>query len=178
MAILRHPTTSNTSPDARSTRAATSERDESISDNFGTSDITQVEREYKDEAESRGGGRIDTGALLPKDLTVRLARVESANAETFIQVLYSITLTLFGLFLGSWVSASDKHLSFTSLEVVATVAFGALSLGLIVVWAVLKIRQAKKGVRIPYGVLARFGEEAAEQVAPADRHPATRALGG
>lgn len=168
MAIPRYSGTSNTPTEETQTHSPSSPQSSNAPHDYQTSDVNQIQQQYQSEAESKKDDRIDTGALLPKDMTVKLVRAESANWETFLQVLYSITLTLFGLFLGSWVSASNINVSFTSLEVVATLSFGVLSVGLIVVWALLKIKQFRQGVIIPYEILNRFGDERAEQLAPVD----------
>lgn len=168
MAIPRYSDTTSTSTEEISTHSPISPSMSGADKDYQTSDPTQIQRQYQSEAESKKEDKIDTGALLPKDMTVKLVRAESANWETFLQVLYSITLTLFGLFLGSWVSASGSNLKFTSLEVVATLAFGIISAGLIIVWAIFKVRQSRQGIKIPYDILSRFGEDSVEQVASVD----------
>ena len=168
MAIPRTFGTSDTPTEETATHAPSVAPHSTAKNDYQTADVDQIQRQYQSDAESKKEDRIDTGALLPKDMTVKLVRAESANWETFLQVLYSITLTLFGLFLGSWVSASSKNIKFTSLEVVATLSFGVLSSGLIIVWIILKVKQAIQGIKIPYDVINRFGEEDAEQVAPVD----------
>lgn len=170
MPIPRTFGTSDTSTEESSTQAPSGAPLSTAKYDYQTADVDQIQRQYQSDAESKKEDRIDTGALLPKDMTVKLVRAEAANWETFLQVLYSTTLTLFGLFLGSWVSASSKNITFTSLEVVATLSFGVLSFCLIIVWIILKVKQAKQGVKIPYDVINRFGEEEAEQGAPVDAH--------
>ena len=133
-----------------------------------TSDYRQVEKQYSYEAESVGGG-FNTGALIPRDMTVKLVRAETATWETFLSVLYSLTLTLFGLFLGAWVTSSSAGKSWTSLEAVATISFGSLSVILIAAWAVIKVRQQRHGVVVPYEVLSTYRKT--EQEATPDARP-------
>lgn len=128
-----------------------------------TSDFREIEKQYNNDAESGRGG-FNTGALIPRDMTVKLVRAESANWETFLSILYSLTLTIFGLFIGAWVTSSSAGKSSTSLEIVATISFGALSGGLIIVWAVMKVRQQREGVVVPYEVLSTY--QKTEQESP------------
>jgi hypothetical protein len=103
---------------------------------------------------------VDTGALIPKDMTVRLVRADSANWETFLSCLYSMLLTVFGLFLGAWVSDSQSTTpKFTLLEKIATVSFGLIALVLIAAWIFLKVRQHRRGIKIPYELLQRLPSE-------------------
>ncbi len=129
-----------------------------------TSDFKQIERQYGSDAESGLGG-VSTGAQIPQDMTVKLVRAEAANWETFLSVLYSITLTFFGLFLGAWVTSSSAGKNWTSLEVVATVAFGLISSGLVITWVVIKIRQQRHGAVLPYDVLNKY-QKTEQEAAP------------
>ena len=133
-----------------------------------TSDFRQIERQYGPDAESGRGG-VSTGALIPQDMTVKLVRAEAANWETFLSVLYSITLTLFGLFLGALVTTSSAGEKWSSLEAVATISFGILSAGLIAAWVFIKVRQQQQGVVIPYGVLNTY-QETEQETAPDATH--------
>lgn len=162
MAIPRTYGTSDTSTEETATHAPSGAPLLTVKNDYQTADVSQIQRQYQSDAESKKDDRIATGALLPKDMTVKLVRSDSANWETFLQVLYSIALTLFGLFLGSWISASSKNISFTSLEVVATLSFFLFSVGLIIAWIILKVKHAKQGIKIPYDVINRFGEDDAE----------------
>lgn len=168
MAIRRSEGISNSSVEEAATHAPSSAVAQDYDLGHRTGDVRQIQREYRNDAQSKKGEQIDTGALLPRDMTVKLVRAESANWETFLQLLYSITLTLFGLFLGSWVSSTNSNVSFTSLEVVATLSFGVLSLGLIGIWIALKIRQSKQGIKVPYDILNQFSGDDTEQGAPKD----------
>lgn len=168
MAIRRSEGISNSSAEETATHAPSSALAQDYDQRHRTGDVRQIQSEYRNDAQSKRGDRIDTGALLPRDMTVKLVRAESANWETFLQCMYSITLTLFGLFLGSWVSSSSSSISFTSLEVVATLSFGFLSLALIVIWVVIKIRQSKQGIKVPYDMLSQFSENDTEQGASKD----------
>jgi hypothetical protein len=163
MAIKRHSKTTTNLSDKTGTSVPDYGINEGLTEENQTADIYQVEAQYNRDAESNNNDRFDTGALLPKDLTVRLVRSESANWETFLSVLYSITLTLFGLFLGSWLSSSAASVKFTSLESVATIAFGFLSLALIIVWIILKVKQQRHGIKVPYNLLNTLTEDKAEQ---------------
>lgn len=91
-----------------------------------------------------------TGAVLPEDMRIKLIRADSSSFDTILTVFFSITLTLFGTFLGIWITDSVKT---SSSEKVATVAFGGLSLALIIWWIVIKVTQMKKGVTVPISVL-------------------------
>lgn len=79
--------------------------------------------------------------------------------ETFLSIFYSFSLTLFGLFLGAWISTrNNEALSFSNLEATATIAFACISAVLIAIWAVIKFRQHKNAIRVPSEYLARFNE--------------------
>lgn len=159
MAIRRaRETTSNTS-DKAGTHAPSSALANDYSDEHQTGDIKQIQNQYRSDAESKKDDTIDTGALLPKDMTVKLVRAENSNWETFLQCLYSTTLTLFGLFLGSWLSSDESSSEFTSLEITATISFGALSFVLIIIWIILKLKQAKRSIKVPYEMLNQLSEE-------------------
>lgn len=126
-----------------------------------TSDIRDVGRQYQDEAESKGNERVSTGTMLPKDLTVKLVRADTANWETFLSLLYSIMMTLFGVFLGSYLSNSDNPNSkFSTLEFTATISFGVLSLILIGVWVVIKVFQQRGSVRVSHSEFETIKDEA------------------
>lgn len=163
MAIRRHSETTNNSSDQVGTHASSSASAVDRSQEYQTADIKQVQRQYQDDAESKIEDKIDTGALLPKDMTVKLVRAETANLEIFLQSLYSFMLTLFGLFLGSWMSRANNSITFTNLESVATISFGVLSLCLIVAWICLKVKQSNQGIKIPYEILNQLSNEKAEQ---------------
>lgn len=94
-----------------------------------------------------------TGAVLPSDMRIRLIRADSSAFDTILTVLFSITLTLFGIFLGAWITDSTK---LSPLGKLATVSFGLLSLALIVWWIVIKVCQMKKGVTIPISLIESF----------------------
>ena len=159
MAIKRFSGTTTNYPDDSGTSAPDNGPNKERDTEYQTADINQIEAQYGRDAESNKDDKFDTGALLPKDLTVKLVRSESANWETFLSVLYSIMLTLFGLFLGSWISSSKNNIQFSSLESVATFSFGLLSIGLIVVWIVLKVKQQKHGIKVPYDLLNTLSED-------------------
>ena len=91
-----------------------------------------------------------TGAVLPTDMRVRLIRADSSAFDTILTVLFSITLTLFGVFVGSWITDPTQM---PKLAKVATVAFGLLSVALIIWWVVIKVCQMKKGVTVPLGMI-------------------------
>ena len=133
-----------------------------------TSDFRQIERQYGSDAESGRSG-VSTGALIPQDMPVKLVRAEAANWETFLSVLYSITLTLFGLFLGAWVTTSSAGKNWTSLEAVAAISFGILSVGLITAWVFIKVRQQRQGVVVPYEVLNLY-QKTEQEAAPDATH--------
>lgn len=133
-----------------------SERSLQDSYNLKTSDSKQVTQEYDDDTKPVKG-QISTGAVVPTDLTVKLVRADSANWEIFVTALNSITLTFFGLFLGVWVSdANQTTHNFTLLEKIATLFFLLISFTLIIIWIVLKVKQSKRGVRIPQDFLTKF----------------------
>ncbi len=100
--------------------------------------------EYKNDPKSIGGS-INSGAIIPKDMTVKLVRSDSTIAEIIIATLYAITLTFFGIFLGAWISSQN---SFTILEKTATIVLGGFALIFIIIWIVLKFQQQKKGVLV------------------------------
>ncbi|TRY30331.1 hypothetical protein [Aliiglaciecola sp. M165] len=168
MAIRRSEGISNSSTEESATHAPSSAVAQDYDQGHRTGDLRQIQSEYRSNAQSKKAEGLDTGALLPKDMTVKLVRAEAANWETLLQCLFSVTLTLFGLFLGAWVSSTNDDVSFTSLEVVATLSFGVLSFGLIFIWVILKIRQSKHGIKVPYDILSQFSEGGTEQGPPKD----------
>ena len=116
-----------------------------------TQDSRQIQEDY-DEAASEGEG-FHTGALLPRDMTVRLVRAETANWETFLSVLYSATLTLFGIFLGAGVAKRSTQTPFSTLEWAATWAFLVLSVVLLFCWGAIKLRAQRNVLKIPHSLL-------------------------
>ncbi|MDN5292259.1 MAG: hypothetical protein PWQ06_2498 [Anaerophaga sp.] len=122
----------------------------------GTGDERDVQSLYQQEAESETSDKIDIGTMLPKDLTIKLVRADTANWETFLSCLYSISLTLFGLFLGVIISRAGTQSKTSLLEIIATAFLGIFSFILIGVWVGIKIRCQKGGVRIPHDVLKTF----------------------
>ena len=93
-------------------------------------------------------------------MTVKLIRADSANWEIFITAFNSLTLTIFGIFLGVWISDSKQTIkTFSFLEKVATLFFLFISLVLIIIWIVMKINQSKKGVKIPQEFLNKFEDK-------------------
>ena len=124
-----------------------------------TSDSFEVTQIYNLNSESTSG-KVDTGAIIPIDMTVKLVRADSSNWEMFLSSFYSLTLTLFGIFLGVWISDSQQGInSFSILEKVATIFFLVISVILIIVWVIIKVRQRKRGVKIPQNILNNFGEK-------------------
>lgn len=124
-----------------------------------TYDSFEVTQNYNSDSKS-SIGQVDTGAFIPKDMTVTLVRADSSNWEIFLSSLYSLTLTFFGIFLGSWISAAEKgDKSFSVLEKTATLFFLGISIILMVVWISIKVRQRKGGVKIPQNILNSFGNE-------------------
>jgi len=124
-----------------------------------TYDSFEVTKNYNSDSKS-SIGQVDTGAFIPKDMTVTLVRADSSNWEIFLSSLYSLTLTFFGIFLGSWISAAEKgDKSFSMLEKTATLFFLGISIILMVVWISIKVRQRKGGVKIPQNILNSFGNE-------------------
>ena len=121
-----------------------------------TSDSFQVSQVYSSDSESIKG-KISTGTVLPSDMTVKLVRADSANWEIFITSLNSLTLTFFGIFLGVWISdANQSSHNFTFLEKIATIFFLLISVLLIVVWIIIKIKQSNSGVKIPQDFLSKY----------------------
>lgn len=159
MAIKRFSETTNNYSEHSGTSLPDNAPSEGKIKEHQTADRNQIEAQYEQDAESNKDDKLDTGALIPKDMTVKLVRAESANWETFLSLLYSITLTLFGLYLGSWISTTNSSSSFSSLEIVAIFAFGGLSLALIIIWVVLKVRQQRQGVKIPYDMLNSLSDD-------------------
>jgi len=135
---------------------------ERIVDDFNeakTFDSLQVNQQYNSDSDS-AKGRISTGAVIPCDMTVKLIRADSANWEIFITAFNSLTLTIFGIFLGVWISDSKQTIkTFSFLEKVATLFFLFISLVLIIIWIVMKINQSKKGVKIPQEFLNKFEDK-------------------
>ncbi len=71
-----------------------------------TSDSYDVTQNYNSDSESTSG-KVDTGAFIPRDMTVKLVRADSSNWEIFLSSFYSLTLTLFGIFLGVLISVTN-----------------------------------------------------------------------
>jgi len=123
-----------------------------------TSDSYEVTQNYNADSESTSGN-VDTGAFIPKDMTVKLVRADSSNWEIFLSSLYSLTLTLFGIFLGVWISDTQQGGNgFSILEKIATLSFLFISILLIIVWIIIKVKQKKRGVKIPQEILNTFRE--------------------
>jgi hypothetical protein len=100
---------------------------------------------------------FDTGALLPRDMTVRLVRADSAGWEIFLSALYSLVLAVFGVFLGAWVTdAQSQTPKFTFLEKFACITLGCIAVVLVGAWICLKIRQSRATLRVPLDVLKAF----------------------
>jgi len=122
---------------------------------YSTLGPREIADQYENDARSSESPGFKTGAMIPSDMTVRLVRAESANWETLLSVLYSLCLTLFGVFAGSW-SSSD---SFSGLEKTATFGFLGLSLILIAIWATIKVRLQRGGVNVPLNTLGDLKED-------------------
>lgn len=122
-----------------------------------TSDSYEVTQNYNSNSESTSE-KVDTGAFIPRDMTVKLVRADSSNWEIFLSSFYSLTLTLFGIFLGVWISdVQEGANSFSILEKTATIFFFVISVILIIAWIFIKVRQRKGGVKIPQDILNTFG---------------------
>lgn len=127
---------------------------------------------------------FNTGAFLPKDMTVRLVRADSAAWEIFLSVFWSITLTVFGIYLGAWISVSNQTTAagatapvggsgtmpqnmpvnltqpvFDTLNKIACIGFGIVSLILLGAWVVLKIKQNSESLKVPLDVLKDCGSD-------------------
>ncbi|MBN2891381.1 MAG: hypothetical protein JXL97_05915 [Bacteroidales bacterium] len=123
-----------------------------------TSDSLEVTQKYNSDSKS-SSGKVNTGAFIPQDMTVKLVRADSSNWEIFLSSLYAITLTLFGIFLGVWISDVQQEINnFSILEKIATLFFLGLSILLITVWIIIKVNQRKGGVKIPQNLLDTFGK--------------------
>lgn len=124
-----------------------------------TKDSFQINQQYQLDSETTKG-KISTGAVIPSDMTVKLIRADSANWEIFITAFMNLMLTLFGIFLGAWISDSNNpNPKFSFLEKLSTLFFLLFSLILIIIWIVIKVKQSKKGVRIPHEFLNNFEEK-------------------
>ncbi len=97
---------------------------------------------------------FDTGAFLPKDMTVRLVRADAAGWEVFISLLYSIALMVFSLFLGSWITTAQSPTGkFSALEKTSCISFGVLAIVLGGALIILKKRQSKNSIKVPVDML-------------------------
>jgi hypothetical protein len=72
-----------------------------------TSDSYEVTQKYSSDSES-STSKVDTGAFIPKDMTVKLVRADSSNWEIFLSSFYALSLTLFGIFFGVWISDTQQ----------------------------------------------------------------------
>jgi hypothetical protein len=103
---------------------------------------------------------FDTGALLPRDMTVRLVRADSAGWEIFLSALYSLVLAVFGVFLGAWITdAQSQTPRFTFFDKFACVIIGCIALVLAGAWVCLKIKQGRATLRVPLDLLKAFDED-------------------
>jgi hypothetical protein len=89
---------------------------------------------------------IQTGAVLPTDMRIKLVRSDNSAFETSLTILFSITLTLFGVFLSPWITSPTQMVLIAKI---GTLGFGGLSVLLIIAWAIIKINNAKRGVTVP-----------------------------
>ena len=105
MAIKRYPDATNEEIDKGGTSVPSGLANRDQAGLSQTADIDQIQSQYQGDAESNKAEHFDVGALLPRDMTVKLVRAESANWETFLLCFYSLTLTLFGIFFGSRISS-------------------------------------------------------------------------
>lgn len=119
-----------------------------------TSDNEQIQAQYKDDAQSNSGNVINTGAMMPKDMTVRLVRAEVSNLETLLQILYSITSALFFLFLGASIN-STQTAPMSELERLSTFSFGAITAILLISLVVLRLKQTSNAIHVPHDVFKR-----------------------
>ncbi len=93
---------------------------------------------------------IATGAVLPIDLRIKLVRADSSIWDMFLSILFSITLTLFGVFLGACLTkeGSNPVQQITPLERTAMWFFGGISGVLIAAWGLIKYFQLRKGYTV------------------------------
>lgn len=152
MAIARKTILSDTSEQVGATTIPSSLRNGYISNDDQTTEASKVRKQYQEETFS---SEFTTGAVLPKDMTVKLVRADQEIWDTFLSIGFSITLTLFGIFLGSWLSMPED---LSKLELTAAVAFGCISLTLVGFWSRIKISRHKNEVIIPYELLNQYTE--------------------
>ncbi len=141
--------------DSGSTKSPLESTEEKIQHSSETSDSLKALEDYQQDSKSIEGS-INTGAFIPKDMTVKLVRADSANLDFLLSTLYSLCLTFFGLFLGAWLTDANN---FTNLEKTATIILGLLSVVLVGVWISLKVRQQKSSVLIPYNTFKHLIKE-------------------
>lgn len=124
-----------------------------------TSDSFQIAENYISDSKT-SKGQVFTGAVIPKDMTVKLVRADSANWEILLSSLYSLTLTFFGILLGAWLTDTEKNTqTFSLLEKVCTIFLLFISVVLIVIWVIIKIKQSRKGVIVSEEELRRLGNK-------------------
>ena len=103
---------------------------------------------------------VETGAHIPRDMTVRLIRADEGKWEIFISLLYSFLLTVFSMYLGAWLSDVQLPVPrFTFLDKAATVLFGIIALILLIALVVLKIKQHRKTIKVPLSFFKNIPSE-------------------
>ena len=120
-----------------------------------TADCEQVKLGSNPEVEK---GFI-TGAVIPQDLTVKFVRADSALWEILLASASSLFLTLFGVFLGAWMSSAPAvpasqgvpavAAAFGIYERIACFSFGGFAIIALGIWGVLKWKQCRAGVTVP-----------------------------
>jgi len=118
-----------------------------------TADIGSIESGYKRDAETPTNG-MDVGVRLPKDMTVKLVRADSAGMEIFLSILYSLALMVFGVFWGALIDRPAGQR--TTLEISAVLIFGVLAGILLSALGVIKRNQRRSSVVIPTSALETF----------------------
>jgi len=160
MPIYRDPVRITDGDKVGATSAPQDDNTKDGSKEFTTLDAEQIHSQYENDARSGPTDTFKTGAMIPSDMSVRLVRAESANWETFLSLMYSLCLTMAGIFAGSWASTKD----FSTLEKFATIGFFSIAGILILVWVRVKVRLQKGGVNIPMNALQTFKDEDAERI--------------
>lgn len=153
MVVIKGDMSNNTEQDIGGTINPAENNKEDVVKEYQTPDIHTIQDQYKEEA-LKGDGCIDTGVGIPKDMRVKLVRADSAILEIVISILYSVGLTISGIFIGVW-GMNETH---TFLEKVGIGFTGVITLVLIAIFVFVKVIQLRSSVFVPNEFLEDYNK--------------------
>ncbi len=124
--------------------------DQNTLDNVGS-----IEDYSRDDSISDDSG-ILAGTYLPQDMTVRLVRAENSNNDTILSILFSICLTVVGVFSGAFISYQTSATKPTLLEKISLVFVSILAAVFLILWIVNKCKMNKKSILVPITKYTKF----------------------